>query len=111
MKHRKLIIVLAYFDRYLYLPLVLVLSVILHLFTSMNFFFYGGIGILAFAIYELVSYLCHSVVYYCAYQNANHVTMTPENVNWGAVKKSDAYGIPAIFGILGTAFFVYSFFI
>ena len=111
MKHRKLIIVLAYFERYVYLPLVLVLSVILHFYTRFNLFFYMGIGLVAFALYELISYLCHSIVYFCAHQDANHQPMTPENVSWGAVKKSDAYGIPAFFAVLGIAMFVYSFFI
>ena len=35
--------------------------------------------------------------------------MTPEDVDWGFVKKSDAYGIPAIFGVLGIAMIVLGF--
>lgn len=32
--------------------------------------------------------------------------MTPEDVDRGFIKKSEAYGIPAIFGVLGIALIV-----
>jgi hypothetical protein len=35
--------------------------------------------------------------------------MTPENVDWGFVKKSDAYGMPALFGVLGITVMVLGF--
>jgi hypothetical protein len=36
-------------------------------------------------------------------QDAYHLPMTPEDVDWGLIKKSDAYVIPAVFGVLGIA--------
>ena len=35
--------------------------------------------------------------------------MTPEDVDWGFVKKSDAYGIPAMFAVPGIAMIVLGF--
>ena len=38
-----------------------------------------------------------------SYQNAYHQDMTPDMVNWRKVRKSDAYGVPIIFIVLGIA--------
>lgn len=62
-----------------------------------------GFGTLFFAAYTLVGYLCRWNHIYCSYQNASHEKMTPHRIVWSNIKKSDAYGVPAIFGILGAA--------
>ncbi len=90
----KLTIVLAYANRYLY-PILLLASLVFE-----NFLI-SGIAFLIFAIYELVGYICKWKHIFCSYQNAYHKKMTPNNINWSLVRKSDAYGIPAFFGICG----------
>ena len=62
-----------------------------------------GMGLLLFAIYSFVGYKLRWKHIFCSYQNANHQKMTPDCINWNTVKKSDAYGVPAIFAILGVA--------
>lgn len=62
-----------------------------------------GIGCIVYALYSLLGYVLRWKHIYCSYQNAYHEEMTPHNVNWGKIKKSDAYGIPLIFGVLGIA--------
>ena len=58
---------------------------------------YVPIGVL------LLGYLLKWKHVYCAYQNAYHQDMTPDMVNWRKVRKSDAYGVPIIFIVLGIA--------
>lgn len=92
------VIVLAYAHRYVY-PLAIVgLSILLdkeYLPLAL------GIGCILFAVYTLVGYICRWKHIYCSYQNAYHQKMTPNDIRWHTVKKTDAYGVPVIFGILG----------
>lgn len=62
-----------------------------------------GAGCVILGLYELLGYLLKWKHFYCAYQNADHQDMTPDMVNWRKVRKSDAYGVPIIFIVLGIA--------
>ena len=62
-----------------------------------------GAGCVLMGLYELLGYLLKWKHVYCAYQNAYHQDMTPDMVNWRKVRKSDAYGVPIIFIVLGIA--------
>lgn len=99
----KLTIVLAYADRYLY-PILVLITLL-----KKNFLL-TGIACFVFAIYELIGYKCKWKHIFCAYQNACHQKMTPNNINWNQVRKSDAYGVPAVFCIIGTLMIIVHFF-
>lgn len=101
----KLTIVLAYADRYLY-PILVLLPLIIY-----RNFLLSGIACFVFALYKLIGYLCKWKHIFCSYQNACHKKMTPNNINWSQVKKSDAYGVPAVFGIIGTLMIIVHYFV
>lgn len=63
------------------------------------------IGIVSFAwgLYRFVGYKLKWKHIYCSYQDAYHQKMTPNRMKWSMIKKSDAYGIPAFFCIMGIA--------
>lgn len=109
--NRKLIIALAYFDRFL-LPMLMVFVPIglvpLHESGKLFALTFGGATVL-FALYLLMGYLFRWTHYFCSIQSAYHIPMPPENVDWGFVKKSDAYGIPAIFAVPGIVMIVLGF--
>ena len=109
--NRNLIIALAYCDRFLFPCLIVFVPmglVPIHQSGKLFALSFGGATVL-FALYLLMGYLFRWTHYFCSIQSAYHIPMTPENVDWGFVKKSDAYGIPAIFGVLGIAMIVLGF--
>ena len=109
--NRKFIIAWAYFDRTL-LPFLVVFVpmglVPVHQSGKLIALSFGGATVL-FALYLLMGYLFRWTHYYCSIQNAYRLPMTPEDVEWGLIKKSDAYGIPAIFAVFGIAMLVLAF--
>ena len=62
-----------------------------------------GIAFILFSVWSFVGYKCKWRHIYCSYQNAYHQEMTPYTIRWHKIKKSDAYGMPIIFTILGIA--------
>ena len=62
-----------------------------------------SVGCIAFSIWSLIGYKKKWKHIYCSFQNAYHQKMTPNNIQWHKIKKSDAYGVPFIFLILGFA--------
>ncbi len=62
-----------------------------------------GVGCVLYALYTFVGYKCRWKHLYCAYQDACHQIMTPHDIRWGTVKKSEMYVFPIIFGVLGIA--------
>lgn len=74
-----------------------------------GFSLWFGIMSILYAAYSLIGYLCKWKHIYCAFQNAYHQEMTPDHINWNKIKKSDAYGIHAIFFALGLMFLIVSF--
>lgn len=97
------IIALAYFHRYGCFALMLLL-----LFFSYNMILFGS-SLLVYAAYSLFGYLFRWKHIYCSYQNAYHQKMTPTHINWKDIKRSDAYGIPAIFFVFGVALMLVQF--
>ena len=100
---KTMIIVLAYTHRYLYpiFALALPLTLILMGWIKELGFLLIGINLLLLAIYDIIGYLCKWKHLYCSFQNAHRQKMTPDHINWNNVKKTDAYIIPIIWGILG----------
>ena len=95
-KRENRIIALAYLHRYGLLIVVLCAAI----FSRLRYLIFG-IGFLLYAIWSLVGYKCRWKHIFCSYQNAYRESMTPNNIRWGWVKKSDAYGVPIIFFIFG----------
>lgn len=105
---RTAIILLAYAHRYLYPLLVLFIPFLIR---GDALLLYMGIGFLLLAAYDLIGYKCRWKHIFCSFQNAYYKKMTPNKMNWNSVKKSDAYGMPAIFGILGIAMILCHFYV
>ena len=70
--------------------------------------FLMGIYLIVFGLYQFIGYKCKWKHIFCSYQNIYHKKMTPDKINWSKVKKSDAYGLPIIFGILGILIIIVS---
>lgn len=94
------VIALAYLHRYGWIALTLGVLII----WPEYMFYFFSIDYIAFSIWSLVGYRHKWRHIYCSYQNANRQTMTPHSIHWNQMKKSDAYGVPLIFLILGLAF-------
>lgn len=95
-------IFLAYMHRYVFIFLAILLPGMKDGLTGI------GAGLLLYAVYSLAGYLLRWKHICCSYQNACHQKMTPNHVDWSRIKKRDAYGIPAIFGLLGIALMLIS---
>lgn len=61
------------------------------------------ISFVVHSVWSIVGYQLKWKHIYCSYQNAYHKKMTPNRIRWDKLKKSDAYGIPIIFLLLGVA--------
>ena len=109
--NRRRIIILAYCNRYLF-PVLAWLAPMLLVPIHKNGFLSLlslGLSVLIFAVYQLVGYLLRWSHILCSYQKAYRMEMSPGSPDWGWIKKSDAYGIPAVFGVLGIALIVLAF--
>ena len=104
------IIILAYLHRYVYPILVFLLPMLFRKLLGEAAFLAIGIGVVLFALYTFVGYRCRWKHIYCSYQNAYRQKMTPYRIRWYTIKKSDAYGVPLVFGILGVAMIIAYFF-
>ena len=93
------VIALAYFHRYGWIVLMLICT---RIWRSRIAGIMGGFMV-AVALWSFVGYQLEWRHIYCSYQEANHQKMTPNFIRWHTVKKSDAYGVPIVFLILGTA--------
>ena len=98
-KKESRIIALAYLHRYGWLLGTVVCA---GTFSRVRYLIFG-IGLLLYAIWSFVGYKLRWKHIFCSYQNAYHKAMTPNNIRWGWVKKSDAYGVPIIFLIFSVA--------
>lgn len=94
------ITILAYFHRYGWMVLMLLVG----FFIDTKYVL--SIGCVAFSIWTFLGYIFRWKHIYCSYQNAYHMPMTPDKVRWDIVKKSDAYGVPALFLFFGIALFL-----
>ena len=99
---------LALMHRYLYLPLIFLLSLKV---GDERCLLLIGIGLILYAVYSIVGYRLYWKHIFCSWQNAHRKEMTPDRIRWGAISKTDAYGAPVIFAIMGVfmilGYFVY----
>jgi hypothetical protein len=96
----RVIISLAYAHRYLYPILVVLIPLLI---GRANLFLLMGICVSAFSAYSFLGYKLRWKHIYCSYQIAYRKEVTPDHIRWGMIKKSDAYGVPIIFGVMGVA--------
>lgn len=106
-KRHIVICTLACFHRYLFPACIIVFA---FCFGREYAILRMGIGFLVFALYSLLGYILRWKHIYCSYQNAYRQKMTPDHIVWSKVKKTDAYGSPLIFGVLGLGMIVCQFF-
>lgn len=98
-RHRR-IVALALIHRYLEPVLVVYLPLIL---GGKNMLLWMGILCILLAAHDFVGYKLQWKHIFCSYQNAYRKKMTPDHICWCQVKKSDAYGLPIVFGVIGIA--------
>lgn len=94
-KRNSRIIALAYFHRYGWIAVMLICFII-----TKSLYTIGAFSI-AFSIWSLIGYRLKWKHIFCSYQNAYHMSMTPNRISWDIIRKSDAYGIPAILFVVG----------
>ena len=93
---------LAYAHRYLF-PVLAVLLPVLLARSKTQALLGMGIGLTFYGVYTLLGYLLRWKHIYCSWQDVAHQKMTPGNIQWKNVRKTDAYGLPAVcitFGLL-----------
>lgn len=100
-------ILLAYAHRYAFPMLTVILPLVL---LKKNIILGMGIGFMFDGLYTLVGYLCRWKHIYCSYQNAHHQEMTPDDIRWHRIRKSDAYGLPALSMTMGLLMIICHFF-
>ena len=61
-----------------------------------------GIGYIGYGIYWFIGYRLRWRHIYCIHQSFSRIKMTPENCDLDTFPKSEAYGLPAIFAVLGS---------
>jgi len=98
-RKEKMVVILAYFHRYGWIAAMMVCAV---LWVEKMIWIFAA-GCLIFSVWTFVGYRCGWKHIYCSFQDACHQKMTPDQVQWHKVKKSDAYGTPLIFFLLGLA--------
>ena len=91
------ITLLAYFHRYGWWVLLVLVT-----FFTKNLYVLS-IGLIIFAIWSFLGYIFQWKHIFCSYQNAYRKQMTPDNIQWVSIKKSDALGVPLIFFVMGIA--------
>ena len=90
------IIALAYFHRYGWIAVMFALTFILR-----KVFYVWSISTIVYAAWSFVGYKCRWRHIFCSYQNAYHIKMTPERIDWDRIEKHDAYGVPVLFLVMG----------
>lgn len=90
------IIALAYFHRYGWIAVMFALTFILR-----NVFYVWSISTIVYAAWTFIGYKLRWKHIFCSYQNAYHIKMTPERIDWDSIEKHDAYGVPLLFLVMG----------
>ena len=93
----------AFFVRYGMLLGIPLPGLVIRTFTEARCARWLGVagGCVFFSLYYLIGYLLRWTHMYCVYQDAYHQKMTPDRVDWSKIRKTDAYGIPLIFFVIG----------
>ncbi len=94
----KVIMALAMMHCYLYPVLIALVSLLI---GGEKLFLFLGLGCCLYVSYTIVGYKLRWKHIYCSYQSAHRQNMTPDNIRWGTLKKSDVYGVQIIFVVLG----------
>ena len=89
--------ILAYFHRYGWI-IAMILCVAIWLERK---FLVWGIGFIAYSIWSFVGYKFKWRHIYCSHQDSSHQAMTPDSIHWNQIKKSEGYGEPLLFFVLG----------
>ena len=93
------VITLAYSYRY---GLIVIAGVIIALFRTHLGFCIAMCGLFfMMSAYTLIGYRCRFRHIYCAMQNAHLQKMTPDNVRWDEIRKSDIYGSALLYAAIG----------
>lgn len=95
----KRIIALAYFHRYGWIAAMMVCIAI----WSEQMLCIFSVACLSISVWSFIGYKKKWKHIYCSFQNSYHQKMTPNNIQWHKIKKSDAYGVPLVFFIIGLA--------
>ena len=98
----KIIIALAYLHRYGW---IVAMMVCVAVWSEQKIWILSG-GCIAFSVWSFIGYKNRWKHIYCSFQDAYHQEMTPSNIQWHKIKKSDAYGVPLIFLALGVALLI-----
>ena len=93
------IIALAYFHRYGWIGAMMICAAVW--FEQIICIF--SVGCITFSFWSFIGYKNKWKHIYCSFQDAYHQKMTPNSIQWHKIKKSDAYGVPSIFLIIGLA--------
>ncbi|MBR5774532.1 MAG: hypothetical protein IKY44_06755 [Clostridia bacterium] len=96
-RKRAKIIALAYFHRYGWIAITIACMML----CPNQGFYICAASCIAFSLWSFVGYKLKWRHIYCSYQNAYHKKMTPHSIRWSTIKKSDLYGVPLIFFVLG----------
>ena len=97
----KRIIALAYFHRYGWIAIMTGLILLIPQYTLLIV----SLCFIAISLWSLIGYKLKWKHIYCSHQNAHRKDMTPHHICWTHIKKSEAYGGPLIFLIMGVALF------
>ena len=106
MKKNKTIILLAYVNRCVFPFIIFLLP---GLFEKSYYLLVTSIGMILYGLYNYVGYKCQWKHIYCSYQYGNHQKMTPDNIKWNQVEKSDVYFIPMLSVVLASAMLLFYF--
>ena len=98
----KRIIALAYFHRYGWIAAMMACIAI----WPKQMLLIFSVTCLSFSVWSFIGYKKKWKHIYCSFQNAYRQKMTPNSIQWNKIKKSDAYGVPLVFFIIGLALLV-----
>lgn len=90
------IIALAYFHRYGWIAVMFALVLV---FRETLYVF--AVSTIVYAVWTFIGYKLRWRHIFCSYQNAYHIKMTPERIDWDMIEKHDAYGVPVLFLLMG----------
>ena len=95
---------MAVLYRYGGIFLILTLSILLgELLSSKNIFLITfGTGMILYGAYWFLGYRLQWRHVFCAYQEAAHEKMTPEQCDWSRFPKKEGYGLPLILYLIGS---------
>ena len=98
----KRIIALAYFHRYGWIAAMMACIAI----WPKQMLLIFSVACLSFSVWSFIGYKKKWKHIYCSFQNSYHQKMTPNSIQWNKIRKSDAYGVPLVFCIIGLALLV-----